>query len=75
MRRAELNEIVVVAAYRARRLANGLDFDAGDRRQGTGKKLVLHFPSDRDFIFQALALVLLFDERADRTRHLIEGVA
>src|SRR4029077_16942623 len=72
MRGGELNEIVVVAAVGARSFADGFDFDGGDFWQSPGKKLVLHFACDGNFVFQALALFLLFDEIADGTGHEIE---
>src|SRR5207249_8139039 len=75
VRRAGLNEVVVIATDRARRSANSLDFDSWNRRQGAGKELVLHFAGDGDFILQALALVLFLDQRADRAGHLIKESA
>src|SRR5260370_38966812 len=75
MRRAELNEVVVIAANGARSFAYSLYFDAGHLWQGSGKELVLHFARDRNFVFQALALLLLFDQAADRAGHQVEGFA
>src|ERR1700732_4164467 len=69
MRGAELNEVVVVAADGARSFADGFDFNAGNVRQNSGKELVLHFPRDGNFVFEALALLLFFDQAADGTRH------
>src|SRR5712692_3094691 len=72
MRRAELNEIIVVAADRTRGLANGLNLHSRHGRQGTWKKLVLHFPSDGNFIRQAPALGFFFDELGDGAGHFVE---
>src|SRR5258707_2159173 len=67
VRWAKLNQIVIVAANLARCFANRFDLHAGNLRQGSWKQLVLHFARDGDFVFEALALLLLLDERADRT--------
>src|SRR6267143_6995301 len=65
MRRAELDEIVIVAADGTSRFADGFDLHAGHRGQGAGKELVLNFAGDGNLILEALAFVLLFDEPAD----------
>src|SRR4029077_20077967 len=75
MSRAKLDEIIVVAADRTSGLTNGLDLDARDRRQSARKELILDFARDGNFVFETLALVLLLDEPADGTGHLIEGFA
>src|SRR6266851_7330117 len=75
MSRTKLNEVIIVTADRTRGLADGLDFDSGDRWQSTGKELILDFTGDGNLVLQTLALVLFFYETADRTRHLIEGFA
>ena len=72
MRWAELDEIVIVPAHRARRFADGLDFNPRNRWQCAGEQLVLDFARDGDFVLQALVLVSLLDELVDRTRHIIE---
>src|SRR6266481_394928 len=69
---AQLNEVIVVAADRPCRFADGLNLNSRHRWQATGKKLVLHFSRDGDLILQAAALVFLFDELADRTGHSVE---
>src|SRR6267154_972372 len=75
MRRAELNEVVVIAANGARSFAYSFNFDAGHLWQSSGKELVLHFARDRNFVFQTLTLLLLFDQAADRAGNQVEGFA
>src|SRR4029077_8810486 len=72
---AELDEIVVVTADFARRFANGFDLDAGHLRQDSREELVLNFARDGNFVFEALALLLLLNQGADRTDHVVEGFA
>ena len=75
MCRAELDEIVVVAAHGTSRFADGFDFHAGHGGQGAGKELILHFARDGNLILEALAFVLFFDEPADRAGHFIKGLS
>src|SRR5579859_6341964 len=75
VRRAQLDEIVVIAADGARRLANGFQFHAGNARHLLRKELVLDLAGDGDFILQALALLLFVEQVADGARHFVEGLA
>src|SRR5882757_7533486 len=72
---AELNKIIVIPADSARGFAYRFDFDAGHLWQSSRKELVLHFTGDGNFVFQPLALLLLFDQATDGAGHQIERFA
>src|ERR1700683_3797494 len=72
---AEGNEIVVVAGDGACGAADGGELQAFDLRDGLGEKLGLNFASDGDFVFEALALALLFEEAGDGGGHFVERIA
>src|SRR6266850_5515991 len=72
---AELNKIIVITADGARGFAYRFNFDAGHLWQSSRKELVLNFTCDRNFVFQPLALLLLFDQATDGASHQIERFA
>src|SRR5882757_8800285 len=72
---AELNKIIVIPADSARSFAYRFNFDAGHLWQSSRKELVLHFTCDGNFVFQPLALLLLFDQATDGACHQIERFA
>src|SRR3981189_2233031 len=75
MRWAELNKIIVIPADGARGFAYRFNFDAGHLWQSSREELVLHLACDGNFVFQALALLLLFDQATDGAGHQIERFA
>src|SRR5271154_985503 len=72
LRGAQLNKIVVIPADGARGLTDGFDFYPGNRGDLPGEKLILHFPGDGDFIFEALTTGFFVNQIADGTGHLVE---
>src|SRR5262249_29329634 len=60
--RDQREEVVIVAADGARGAAESVHFKRLELRNLLGEKLCLHFLSDGQLVFEALLLLLLFDQ-------------
>src|SRR5258708_24461582 len=74
-RRVQLNEVVVIAADHARRLADRFQLHTRKQRKPLRKQLILHLARDGNFVLQPLVLLLVFDELVDRVGHQVERFA
>ena len=73
--RTDRQKVIIVAAHAACGPAKPVNFQAGQLRNMSRKKLCLYFLRDRDFVFQALLFFLFANEILDRFRHRIERIS
>src|SRR5580704_14347277 len=72
--RVQGEEIVVVAAYGARRAEEPVNFERRELNACTGKQLCLDFLSDDQLVFQSLFVLLFFDQLFQRSSHRVKRV-